>query len=82
MPQMRRPALIFPREVVWWEIGEVAAALLVDEYRLRALIAELEIPIRQVTVRLHGTRPAVGDLIHIKAVRQLAALSRQQLLGY
>ena len=66
----------------WWEIGEVAAALIVDEARLRKLIAQLEIPIRTVRIQVHRTKPAMGEVIHIKAVRQLAALSRQQLLGW
>lgn len=66
----------------WWEIGEVANALLVEESRLRALITQLNIPIREITIRVHGVRPAKGEMIHIKAVRQLAALSRKQLIGW
>lgn len=66
----------------WWEIGEVAAALIVDEARLRKLIAQLEIPIRRIQVRVHPTKPVWGEMIHIRAVRQLAALTRQQLLGW
>lgn len=66
----------------WWEIGEVAVALIVEESRLRKLIAELGIPVRTIRVQVHRTKPAVGEVIHIRAVRQLAALTRQQLLGW